>query len=542
MSNKIQAYLNYKKIDRGRETLPKSWRWPSSNTYELSNPESRKNQIRQWLSQAQAVVCILTEYIEDTSIISYLHELTQEGRRVYLLLGKYSPKLDKLRGHCLIRILPASILPMGSLILSDPSSHSSKCLLLSGTLGEQRQIELLYSSDKQETIIMLFRYFCHLFWEQANTEYLCENDTTGRAIVDKGVDVYFDPEKLHPHYLYDKLLINSEGLSRWELVGKYISLASGMQHLYIEASGERTLDDITFSHLPTKEEFEQIYPDSFPDELGYLETSYQWRVLPYYLPKDAERSSYYKDWEKYSIATTNTLNRLINEIDCKQSNILLNKGANYARLYNNFKFIIKNIREELSTLKDFRWGYDPTTDTKQQKLKTLKAEYQTTCKKFDYDVKCLVLEQKLAQNKEKIEWLRKSLDALLEKMEFDKQKSEKSEEYQREIKEIKKEIERSENEGLRIKREHRETKDQTNTSNNESSLEQLYKKGINKGDENIQTDISNFTLPILPRVGYLFQFKQKLFLAINNWDEYDAGLREAERLGAELCANNNSSK
>lgn len=548
MSNKIEAYSNYRKIDRGGETMPKSWQWPSNDSCELEDTDSRKTQIRHRLSQTQAVVCVLTQCIEDTDIISYLHELAQKGHRVYLLLGKYSPKLGQLRGHCLIRILPADVLPHGSLILSDPGSHSAECLLLSSSLGEQNQVELLCTSDKQETIKELFRYFCYLFWERANTEYLSESDdTTGRDIVDKGVDVYFDTEKLHPHYLYDKFLINCEGLSRRKLLGQYISHAPGMQHLRIEASGERKLDDITFSQLPTREEFTKISPDSFPDELGYLETSYHWLVLPYYLPQGAELSPYYKGWEEFSTITADALNRLIGEIDRKLNTPQPNMGAEYARLYLNFKLSIEDIREELDSLKSFPWGYDPATGSKQQALKALKAQYQTACKKFDDDLKRLDLEQRLAQNKTKIENLKRRQESLLETTNFntqdqEEQKNGKSDEYQRNIKEVEKAIEDAEKEELQLKRELSESKDQANTTSEESSLEQLYNKGKNRENKNTPTNTSDSSLPILPSIGRLFQVKQKLFLAIDKWDEYDEGLKETVRLGAELCVNNNEYK
>lgn len=435
------------------------------------------------------------------------------------------------------------ILPHGSLILSDPGSRSAECLLLSSnSLGDNSQVELLCTTNKHKTVEELFSYFCYLFWERAETEYLCENDAEGRAIDDKGVDVYFDVEKLQAYYLYDQFLANTDGLSRSKLLEKYISLAPEMQHLRIEASGERSLDDITFSHLPTKEEFTQAHPDSFPDELGYLETSYQWRVLPYYLPKDAELSSLYKDWEEYSKATEEKLDGLFLEIDRKRSTTQPNKGTDYARLHLNFTRGLDDIQKALEAFKSVRWGYDPTTHDKAKELKSLSSAYQAICKRFDNEVKCLEIEQKLIQNEEKRGDLKNQIEMLSES----KNPNEQSQRRQRDTnaeehqsKSFKEEIKRLEYEASRIKREIEKIKASTNTSADESSLELLYNKGKNGGRREALTDGSGVKMPILPSVGRLFQVKKKLYLAIDNWDEYYEGREEAKRIEAELCANSN---
>lgn len=522
--------------------MPKSWQWPQ-NSCKIESSDRRQTQIRRSLSSIQAVVCVLSQCIEDSTIISYLYELAQEGRRVYLLIGKYSPKLDKLRGYCLIRVLSMSILPHGSLILADPGSRSAKCLLLSSnSLGEHNQVELLCTTNKYETIEELFSYFCYLFWERADIEYLCDSDTAGRAIVDKGVDVYFDVEQLQAYYLYDQILTNTDGLSRSTLLGEYISLAPEMQHLRIEASGERNLNDITFLHLPTKEDFTQVYPDNFPDELGCLETSYRWRVLPYYLPKDAVLSSFYKDWEKYSKAITERLDGLFSEIDRKRSSTHPNKETDYARLHLNFIRSLDDIQNGLEAFKSVRWGYDPTTHSKEKELKSFISAYQAICKKFDNEVKCLELEQKLIQNKKKIGDLESKIEMLYEPQYHHEdiqrgQRNTKVEELQ--IKRFKEEIKCLENETSRIQHEIERIKASTDKPADESSLELLYNKEQNGGRRELQTDDPSVTTPILPSVGCLFQVKQKLYLAIDDWDEYDRGLSEATRIGAELCANSN---
>jgi len=42
--------------------------------------------------------------------------------------------------------------------------------------------------------------------------------------------------------------------------------------------------------------------------------------------------------------------------------------------------------------------------------------------------------------------------------------------------------------------------------------------------------------PKLPKVGKLYQLNNQYFLAIEFWEEYELGKKEAERLKANLCA------
>jgi len=60
-----------------------------------------------------------------------------------------------------------------------------------------------------------------------------------------------------------------------------------------------------------------------------------------------------------------------------------------------------------------------------------------------------------------------------------------------------------------------------------------------------QSNTENFKLieipdinqhPQLPQVGNLFQFNSQQYLAIQHWEEYEQGKKEAERLKAKLCA------
>lgn len=524
----IQAYHTNRSIDRSAEVMPKSWRWPEVNCSVFSNAEMRNARIKKELDGTHSVICLLTKCLDDTNIISYLHNLAQNGHRVYLLLGSFSQNLQQLTGNCLIRILPEEMTPHGSLIIRDPGSNIAKSFLLSNSLSTQNHVELLCTSEDQELLAELFRYYCYLFWEQAEMEYLSEGDSRGGRVADKGVDVFYSG-KPYPNYLYDKFLINSEGVSRGLLLGKYVSLEGGTQHLQIKGFIDKDLDSIPFSDLPEKDELERAEPKEFPDELDYIMVDYHWAVLPFYLPKGAKQSSCYKDWEEYKTKTSLMIDSFVDKIKAKLNSPQADKGTDYNRLHLIFREKLQSILKNLEPLANFEWGTSPETREMQKSLEDIKSTYEEACQTLDLEIKRLNLEQRLSEiSKEK-----RNLETTLQDI-LDKYKDGVPEE-QLNVKEIKKSVEALGNEEKRIKREQSEI---TNGVKKESSssLDRLYNPSMHQIKEK-QMAMHNY--PILPSVGELFEAEGKSFLAIRYWDEYEEGLKEALRLGAKLCAFNN---
>ena len=524
----IQAYHTNRSIDRSAEVMPKSWKWPKVNRSVFSNAEMRNARIKKELDGTHSVICLLTKSLDDTNIISYLHNLAQNGRRVYLLLGSFSQNLQQLTGNCLIRILPKEMMPHGSLIIRDPGSNIAKGFLLSNSLSTQNHVELLCTSENQELLSELFRYYCYLFWEQAEMEYLSEGDLRGGRIVDKGVDVFY-PEKPSPNYLYDKFLINSKGVSRGSLLGQYVSLEGGTQHLHIKEFTDKDLDSIPFSYLPKKDVLERAEPKEFPDELDYIMVDYHWDVLPFYLPKGAKQSSFYKDWEEYKTKTSLMIDSFVADIKAKLNSPQADKGTDYNQLHIIFKGKLQSILKNLEPLANFEWGTNPKTREMQKSLEDIKSTYEEACQALDLEIKRLNLEQRLSEISKEKRNLETTLQGIL-----DKYNDGVPEEEQLNVKEIKKRVEALGNEEKRIKREQSEI---TNGVKKESSsLDRFYNPGAHQIKEK-QMAMHNY--PILPSVGELFEAEGKSFLAIRYWDEYEEGLKEASRLGAKLCAFNN---
>ncbi len=548
--SEIRIYPNQKQIDRSEALLPESWLWAEGSSF-LTESEGRNEQIRKILKNASTIVCLLTERIEDGTLVGYLHELAQRGCRVYLLLGTYSSALEPLLGHCLIRILPPESIPHGSLLLTDPGSDKAKSFLLSDPLVAQQEakIGLLSPSREGEEGKELFHYFCYLFWERANKEYLCKEDRKGRDIVDKGRDVYFDHAQLHPYYLYDQFLSRSKGLSQGSLLGQYISLAEGMRHLRIEPSRELNLEDITFSQLPTKEELEGARPECFPDELGYLVTTYRWRVVPFYCPSGAEHSSYYKNWEEYTQNKKRELERLIETIEGERKKPRPEKGDDHARLYLDFERELSEIQEKVSLLIDFRWGYERNTSEKQNEEKGLKGQYAAACKELDLELQKLDLAQELTEIQKEIEMLEKNLAEHLEELKHqeaqgkdEQEKSKAKEAAQKKTAELNTEIKHRKGKEKEKEREIRRLKAQAHTPNPPSPLNNFYNPDSAQGGKSQKDKAKQPTTPILPSIGCLYQIGEKRYLAIESWGDYDEAHKEAQRLGAVLCAIEEGSK
>lgn len=130
------------------------------------------------VSKARLTLLLACDQIKNKELILALQEAADRGVRIYLLLGDQQSNhtaIDSLTGRCLIR---TGLKQHGGLMLVDHTASQARGFLITGaqsmtTSGggdwgiqlEQRQIE-----DS-------FRSFCKLFWEDAGSEYLKQNES-----------------------------------------------------------------------------------------------------------------------------------------------------------------------------------------------------------------------------------------------------------------------------------------------------------------------------------------------------------------------------
>jgi hypothetical protein len=102
------------------------------------------------------------------------------------------------------------------------------------------------------------------------------------------------------------------------------------------------------------------------------------------------------------------------------------------------------------------------------------------------------------------------------------------------INQIKKDIESKKKEIAQKEKEKKKTV-YDSKSKSESVLKNLDKNSNQSGSEQ-KIILPVPSLPYLPKTGQLYQADGQDYLAIQDWEEYDEGEKEASRLNAKLCA------
>jgi hypothetical protein len=130
----------------------------------------QQNGLAKITASAQQTLLIATDKLTDNKLLEYCQACVARKVRVYLLLGKPEDSEKAIRllsGHCLIR---TGVKQAGSLLMAD----NRQGLVLSRALDSQLQTTAglrLVLAQRTDC----YRYFCRLFWNQANQEYLLPN-------------------------------------------------------------------------------------------------------------------------------------------------------------------------------------------------------------------------------------------------------------------------------------------------------------------------------------------------------------------------------
>lgn len=507
--SRIKSLLCTKEIDYGKSKLPISWKWNGESCDCFSTEEERYEFIRQNLKTVRDVVCLITEKLDDPKIIGALHKLSQEGKRIYIVVGCYTDKLDQLRGHCLIR---ESEVHRGSLLLIDPKSNAVNAILLSDSLTsmEYPQLadkEFLSDEKSDEKSMELFRYFCYMFWEKSTYEYL--DDISGKKeIKTKGVDVYFD-YKDNYDYLFDYILDKVEDSERKDLLGCYISLASEKRpcHIKVESKGEISIGNVNTStdSLVTFEQFRSYEPKYFEDDIRYLSIKYIWNNSPFVLPKTAQEASLYKQWGEYRNKVNNFINQNVTEIRKESNKINDVRSDEERRLHIAKNTVFGDIRKRMEEMPVERLGEDIETYKIINDLNSLYNDFISNKKERDNEIKRFSLQKKLTQLEEKLNSLNKA-------------------------------PEQSKNERYKVEKEIGDVKKEIDNINKYQTDERSSLDNLNSRKEPHGAKIVESKLELLPSVGKLYEADNKFYLAISYWEDYEVAKREALRFNAKLCS------
>jgi chromosome segregation ATPase len=189
---------------------------------------------------------------------------------------------------------------------------------------------------------------------------------------------------------------------------------------------------------------------------------------------------------------------------------------------------IEKIQKEISEQKN-------KLEVKEEELKKKKEEQnnkiQNFYEKYGYNngLKLDEIKRELSikssNNKENM--IEKQLEELqdLENTTFIQELKDDISKIETQIKNYQEQIERKE------KEKNREIKSDEKTS----ALDELFNSSKSQANEK-NLFISMPNLPQLPQTGKLYQLGEDSYLAIEFWEEYEQGKKEAERLKAKLCA------
>lgn len=537
MATKIQPITKSKTVDYSDELLQNFWQQKSN----FSANQNHKSEILKTLQFAgEGIVCILTESLTDKTLIKQIFDISQNlNVRFYILVNEYSQELDLLNEICLIRY---DVKNIGSLILVNPNSDKPKGTFFTGQLTEQsmavsQHISGSIDSNENEE---LFRHFCFQFWETAKKEVIEKGKHTN--ITSKPLDIFHDTNVFGgKDFVYGTLFIFSEKAKRSELSGKQIIYLNNEKQIpvTIQPKSVKDLGDKTFDNLLPKTEFENIEPNFIDDGVS-VSIEYKWQNVPFYLPEKATENSLYDRWKKKKEEITKALDSVLNKIqEVEKKEGSLSKAI--TRFFLGKKNVFGALKNEIENLKATDFANQPEAKLKEKinrineinaQVKNEISEIETEDRKAKLDEEIENLKAQISEQESALETKKKGLE--------EKQKDDEQKKFvpktQGEINDIEKKIKLLKNQ---IDGKEKEKSKQISQSNSSSLNELVGNQNLKQNDSGksqlVQMpDLQQY--PQLPQVGKLFQVNSQQYLAIEFWEEYEQGKKEAKRLKANLSA------
>jgi hypothetical protein len=182
--SKIQTISKSKIIDFGDKTIERFWL--NRNKEYKSETEDNIKLITEMLTNEQdSVICIQTEQIDDTKLITELFNASKRRNRIYIFTNEKPERLKELTGSCLIRY---GVKNIGSFILINPNSNNSQSILFTAPFLESSfaSSNIALELDKNQ-INTLFRFFSYNFWNKATHEII-DNLENAKPVAEPPLD------------------------------------------------------------------------------------------------------------------------------------------------------------------------------------------------------------------------------------------------------------------------------------------------------------------------------------------------------------------
>jgi hypothetical protein len=536
MATKIQPISKSKTINFGEKLIENFWRQKSN----VSQSHDHRNEIVKILqSTHEGIVCIQTEALTDKSLIKQIFDIAQNLKvRFYILVNEYSQELDLLNETCLIRY---EVKNLSSFILVNPNSDKPQGIFFTGQLTEQsiavsQHISIsLATKDTEE----LFRHFCFQFWEIAKKEVIEKGKKSD--VTSKPLDVFHDVNVFGgKDFVYGTLFEFSEKVKRSDLSDRQIIYLNQETQIpnSINSASTKDIGNYVLNSLMPKSEFENQEP-IFIDDGVSVSIEYKWENIPFYLPEKATDNSLYDRWKNKQEEIVKALDLILNKIqeaEMKEAN--LSKAI--SRFFLGKKNVFSALKNEIDDLKatDFACQTESKLKEKINHINLLNVQVQNEMGEIETEDRKAKLEEEIENLKIQISEQEVALQKKKKELE-EKQKDEEQKKFvsktQSEINDIDKKIKSFKNQ---IDGKEKEKNKQISQSNSSSLFELIGDKNskqLNSVKSQLvqMPDLQKY--PQLPTIGKLFQLNSQQFLVIQYWEEYEQGMKEVERLKANLC-------
>ncbi|MDW7776160.1 MAG: hypothetical protein SCH39_07495 [Methanosarcinales archaeon] len=170
--------------------------------------DQRNNSLNDGLNglSPKSTICLAIDILDNEKFITALQREADKGVRIYLLLGEESDNknaISKLTGRCLIR---CGVRQAGGFLLQDGNTSNAQGWLISGrTINQTLIVNGQHCDD-------LYRVFCHLFWQQAGSEYLEQNKPSTSVTNSPIGEILLNAQHNLPNKLKEMLIPELEGL------------------------------------------------------------------------------------------------------------------------------------------------------------------------------------------------------------------------------------------------------------------------------------------------------------------------------------------
>lgn len=541
MSTPILPLRKTATVSYGDRTISNFWRVKQGVFF----CQDLRKELLKLIDTAKGLVCIQSDILTDKELMEAIlrKKMQNEASKFFILANNPSPELQKLAVCCTIRY---ELQNVGAFVLVNVDSGSPSGLFFAGKLTENGINEFRHASVSLnlQHIQTLFHYFSFHFQKTAQKELVVSKEQkTLDNLKGKGLkSLLFDlgaafvkelakeaanrivPPDTNPNpnpnpnpkkeeqsnpkeaaysdqYFSHTLFFDFvRSAKRSELANKSIFLLSEeSKPLFIKQSSTVDYGEFKSTALLPMSDFRNKKPE-FKDDGVSVSIKYEWKDLPYYLPDGATKYVMDANWQNDKAAVMDWIDSVMAEIEA----VLNMEMPTAKRLLLSKKIAVRGTKEDLEAIKrscNFEKNISQKNIERINKIQH-KIRLDTEEIKLESEInhlKTAISEAESKDNRTEIQYLKEILQG---------KQAQKADILQEQ------------------------------ESTESSTLDDFLGGKTETRKRTNKDDVPDYH-PKASKTGKLFTYNQKLYLAIDFWEQYEEGKKEAERLNDILCTTKN---